>query len=139
MASVVASRSHQTVRGVGDQLHVVAGTVPPSPLRITWASGSVQEARAKKRFGGRCTFSSCSRSTSRNGRLQSASTLSRSTPPGAGWRAAAFPRPRLLRVQHAHLLARRRQMRRDLFLAAKTVTPGIGFNLGSIQRDAVPE
>jgi len=27
-------------------------------------------------------------------------------------------------------------MRRDLFLAAKTVAAGIGFNLGAVQRDA---
>jgi hypothetical protein len=41
-----------------------------------------------------------------------------------------------LRVQHAHLFARDSQMRRNLFLAAKTVPAGIGFNLGAVQRDA---
>jgi hypothetical protein len=37
-----------------------------------------------------------------------------------------------LLIQDAHLLARRRQMRRKFFLATKSVAARVGFNLGSV-------
>jgi len=37
--------------------------------------------------------------------------------------------------QHAHLHARRRQMRRDFLAAAESVAASIGFNFGAVQRN----
>jgi len=40
-----------------------------------------------------------------------------------------------LLVQHAHLLVRRRQMRRDFLATTESVAARVSFNLGAVQRN----
>ena len=110
--------------------------MPPSPFLITWASGSVAEARATKPSRS-SFFSLCKRSTSRTAaskRLWRCRAARRRAATCRSGHLLLFGR---LFLHEPHLLARQFQVRLQLLLAAEGVAASVGFDLRPVQRYAL--